>query len=439
MAAPTADPTDRLFILGASHRGATARLRDSLMTEPIDRAAYLADLGKAGLGEALLLATCDRFEVITLAEDAAAADQTLRGLFARWAGVEAEASAEPALLDDQLTAHHGAAALRHLFAVAASLDSQVVGEPQVLGQVKESHRQARDAGLLGPALEAVLGAAYGAAKRVRRETPVAEGPVTLVACALQVARQLHGDLEGCRALLLGLGELSELMAADLAEAGVAGFTVVHGSVARAEAVARRLQSHYRPWEELVEALCEADIVVSAAGLGRYSLSAGQVEEVLRRRRRRPMFFIDTAVPSDIDPSVQELDGAFVYDLDDLEAVAREGRSGRAETARAAWQVLDEEIEGFRRQAAERSAVPAVAQLRSHFEWVRDQVLAQGKLDAESATRLLIKRLLHGPSTALRGAAADNQPETEQLKSALAKLFPIEESERDKGAKKDEDT
>ena len=177
--------------------------------------------------------------------------------------------------------------------------------------------------------------------------------------------------------------------------------------------------------------------VSAVGSGGYSLSAGQVEEVLRRRRRRPIFFIDTAVPSDIEPAVQALDGAFVYDLDDLEAVARQGRSGRAETARAAWRVLDEEVAGFRRQAAERSAVPAVSHLRSHFEWVRDQVLAQGKLDAETATRLLIKRLLHGPSKTLRGIAAENRPEAEQLTSVLAKLFPIDESDKGEVEPKDD--
>ncbi|MEM7224160.1 MAG: glutamyl-tRNA reductase [Pseudomonadota bacterium] len=431
MAEPTPSHfTERLLIIGASHRTATQALRDRLMAEPIEPAPYLEDLRRAGIGEALLLATCDRFEIVTLTDDAAATGAELRALFSQWV------EAAPELIDDQLVEHRGPAALRHLFAVAAALDSQLVGDPQVLGQVKESHRQARAAGLTGPALETALQVAYGAAKRVRSETPLAQGPVTLVACALQVARQLHGDLAGCRGLLIGLGELSELMAADLGEAGVAGITVVHGSAARSEAVARRIEGHFRPWEELLEALGEADIVVSAVGLGRYSLSAEQVEEVLRRRRRRPIFFIDTAVPSDIEPAVQELDGAFVYDLDDLEAVAREGRSGRAESERAAWRLVDQEIAALHRQAAERAAVPAVAHLRGHFEWVRDQVLAQGKLDAESATRLLIKRLLHGPSKTLRGMAAENRPEAEQMTEALAKLFPIDEPDKDK---KDDET
>ena len=283
---------------------------------------------------------------------------------------------------------------------------------------------------MGPTLEAIVQGAYAAAKRVRSETPLAEGPVSLVAAALQVARQLHGDLARCRGLLIGLGELSELMAVELIESGVSGITVVHGSSARSETVARRLRGHYRPWDELEPALVEADLVISAVGLGRYAVSASLVDGVLRRRRRRPILLIDTAVPSDVEPAVAELDGAFVYNLDDLEAVARRGRAEREDTARSAWRIIEDEVAGFRRAGAERMAVPAVAQLRGHFEWVRDQVLSQGKMDAETATRLLVKRLLHAPSKTLRGLAAQDRGEAEELSGVLAKLFALEEPARD---------
>jgi glutamyl-tRNA reductase len=294
----------------------------------------------------------------------------------------------------------------------------------VLGQVKESHRIAQAAGMTGPTLEAVLQGAYAAAKRVRNETSVAEQPVSIVASALMVARGLHGALDGSTGLLIGLGEMSELLGSELRDAGLEDLVVIHASAARAEAAAHRLHCHFRPWEQLEAALAEADIVVAASGSGQYTITPELAEQALRRRRRRPILFIDAAVPGDVDPAVDKLDGAFVYDLGDLERVARAGKATREGTAVAAWRIVGEEIESFLRQRAERAAVPAVNALRRHFEAVRAQILAQGGLDAEAATRLLVNRLLHDPSEVLRAAAAGTS-DGDALDESVVRLFRLE--------------
>jgi glutamyl-tRNA reductase len=415
------DSVRRLLVFGVNHRSATTAVRDRLLVEDFDRPALLAEISAAGMDQALLLATCDRLEVVALLEDPDAAAAPLLKTFADWAQVTV------AELQGQSYRHFDEAALRHVFAVAASLDSQVIGEPQVLGQVKESHRLAAAAGTLGPGLEAVLQAAYAAAKRVRSETAVAERPVSITASALMVARNLHGETARCSALVVGLGEMGEMLALELKDAGVGELVIMHGSAARAEAAAHRLRCHFRPWEELAEALSGADIVVSALGSGRHTVTAPLVEAALKQRRRRPILFIDSAVPGDVEPAVQDLDGAFVYDLDDLENVAREGKASREATALAAWRVLEEELAVFRRRRAERAAVPAVAALRQHFEAVRQEVLSQSGLDAEAATRLLVKRLLHAPSAALRAAAAGDPEAGRTLERATERLFRIDDS------------
>ena len=418
MADGSQDPTDRLLVFGVNHRSATAGLRGRLMAEEVDQPAMLAEIRAAGVEEALLLATCDRLEVVALHDEPAGAAGSLARIFA------ARAQAPLDELEAQSYRQFGEAALRHLFAVAASLDSQVVGEPQVLGQVKASHHAAQAAGTMGPALEAMLQSAYMAAKRVRSETAIARRPVSISAAALMVARNLHGDLAGHGALLIGLGEMAELMALDLRDAGLTDLTVMHASVSRAEAVAHRLQGHFRPWEELAAALATADIVVSAVGSGRHSVTAPMAEAALKERRRRPILFLDTAVPADVEPAVETLDGAFVYDLADLESVAREGKASREATAAAAWQVLGEELAAFLQRRAERAATPAVTALRRRFEAARAAVLADGELDAAAATRLLIKRLLHDPSEALRAAAAADPRTGRELEETITRLFRL---------------
>lgn len=413
-------PQERRFlVVGVNHRSAGMELREALFIEEERLPERLSELRDSGLDEALLLSTCDRVELLAAVEDSAEAALRLRRLLAQWAGVSHDElmGQSYTLSDDD--------ALRHLFAVAASLDSQVIGEPQVLGQVKEAHRLAAALGLTGPVLGRRLEAAYKAAKRVRNETSLAQQPVTLAASALRVARDLHGDLGRSSLLLLGLGEMGELLAGEFRAAGVGELAVSHRSERRAEAVARRLRAHLRAWEEQEEALAQADVVVSALGSGRLLLPAARVEQALRRRRRRPIFLIDAAVPGDIEPAVESLDGAFVYSLGDLERVAAAGRRSREGASMRAWRILGEELDSFRRISRGQETAPLLSDLRAHAERIRQEVLAEKGDDAEAATRLLLARLLHEPSVALREAASadpGNRPLFERL---LRRLFRLD--------------
>ncbi|OYD82192.1 glutamyl-tRNA reductase [Azospirillum brasilense] len=417
--------TASYFVIGASHRSCSGAIRDRLTTEEAEVPAMLERLSAAGITQAMWLSTCDRVEVQAVHERPNEAALAIAGIMAERVGLtEAD-------LAGQLYTLTGPAAVRHVFAVACSLDSQIIGEPHILGQVKAAHRHAAAAGLSGPELEGLLQAAYGAAKRVRRETPIAEGATSLVAAAVQVARDLHGDLKRCAGLLMGLGDMGALVLEGLREAGLGRLTVAAPVDRRAEAAARRMDSHFAPWADLDSALTSADIVVTAAGLGRYILSAPQLGAALKRRRRRPVFVVDAAIPADVDPDVAGLDEAFVYDLADLERVALQGRVGREAATQAAWSIVDEALAAFARHRAERAAVPAVAALRTHFEAERRRLLDEQRgLDAASATRLLVNRLLHGPSEALRAMAADPDgaglAERAAAERLLFRLFRLDE-------------
>jgi glutamyl-tRNA reductase len=404
-------------VVGANHRSSTANLRDMIFVADAAAPALLRGLVGSSLAQALLLSTCDRVEIQGLASDPAA----VRGAVA--AALAAHAALDPLALEGQLYLRAGEEAVRHIFAVAASLDSAIIGEPQVLGQVKAAHRLARETGTVGSELEAVLQAAYGAAKRVRSETAIAEGPVSLVATAVELAREVHGDLAPLSGLLIGTGDLGQMMAEELQRAGLGRITVVAPQTARAEAIARELSGHYAELATLGASLAESDVVIACAGSGRYLVSGEMVEQALRRRRRRPVYLIDLGVPSDVEPSVNRIDDAYLYDLGDLERVALAGRAQRANAAEEAWRILEEELAGFARARAERSAVPALVALRRHFEALRDEVLLQaGKAGAEEATRLLVNRLLHQPSETLRALAAEETAAGPARRAAIERLL-----------------
>ena len=412
----------RPVVVGFTHRSASPELLDRLFIADGEMSGFLADLRAAGLTQSIALSTCDRVEVQGAASDPAAFARTVLAVLAKRSGLASEA------LADHVRFVEGDAALRQIFAVAAALDSQVIGEPQVLGQVKEAHRRARDAGLIGPELDAALQAAYGAAKRARSETALGERPVTLASAAVQVARDVHGELGECAALLIGPGDMGELLIEHFRGAGLKRLTVTGPNAARSEALARQLDCHVAAYDALPEVLPPADIVITAAGSGRFSITAPMVEKALRLRRRRAMLLLDLGVPADIDPAIEPLDGAFRYDLDDLENVAMSGRVSRETAAAEAWAIVDAELAAFARERAGRTAAPAITALRRHFEAHRARVLIEAGGDAVRATELLINRLLHEPSEVLRRLAAEAAADPTARRDAerlLHELFGIE--------------
>lgn len=406
------------LLVGASHRSASEATRERLFVEDRLAPLLLARMQAAGFGEGFALVTCDRCELYVMTANPVADAPRLAILLA-------DMAEQPrASLAAELESRQDAEALAHLFMVAASLDSPVVGEPQVLGQLKAAHKLAADRGLVGAELDAVLQAAYATAKRVRSETALAEQPVSMATAAVQIAQGLHGDLGSCHALLIGAGDMGQLLADELVRAGLAELTVLHPTLARAELLARQHGCHYRPWSEYEAALGAADIVLSALGTGREVVTADAVRRALRQRRLRPMLLVDAAVPGDIERSVGELADAFRYDLDDLERIAMSGRSTRAGASAAGRAIVEAELRAFATRQAEREAVPALLQLRSIFEAERRQALEAAGGDAEAATRLLVNRLLHRPSAALRALAASSGREAAQaeLLALVERLF-----------------
>jgi glutamyl-tRNA reductase len=404
----------RPLVVGANHHSASLALRDALFVDDLAQPEFLAALG---LPEALALSTCDRVEVWTLHDDPLEAERRIVTALARRVGLS------PPLLQDQLYRLTDQAAVRHCFAVASSLDSLVIGEPHVLGQVKACHRLAREAGVCGANLEALLAAAYGTAKRVRSETDVAERPVSIASVAAQLARDLHGDLTGCSALLLGVGGMGELVAEHLLAAGVARLLVTAPKMGRAEVLAESLHCHVGAFENLASLLAEADIVVTAVGARQTSLSAEHIGLALRRRRRKPIFLVDTAIPGDVDAAVNRLEGAFLYDLADLERLALQGRTERQRAAEQALTIVDQMVADFFHGRAARQATPAIVLLRGHVETLRQQALREAGPDAEKATRLLVNRLLHDPSEMMK-LLATGESQWQAAESLLKRLFRL---------------
>lgn len=407
------------FAVGVNHRTAPSELRERLYIAEDAVPSALAGLRQAGLTQAILLSTCDRTEIIGCHGDTADALRIAVGELARLGSITARD------LTGHLLVLQGAAAIEHLFAVAASLDSVVIGEPQVLGQVHEAFRLAGEAGLVEAEFGRLMQAAFATAKRVRSETAIGRRSISMASAALQVAREVHGKLDRCAALFIGAGEMGELLAAKLREAGLGRLAIADSLGLRAQATARRLGAQIVPFADLAAALVEADIVLCALGHGTVVIDAALMRSVLRRRRQRPVFLIDAAVPGDIAAAVNEIDEAFLYNLADLERIAQEGREQREQEAEKGWAILREAASAYARQSASREGIPALAALRTHFEAARASLLAeQPGLAANEATRLLINRLLHRPSEALRRAAAEGADRA-ALEALLGQLFEIE--------------
>ncbi len=413
----------RLVVVGANHATASALLRDRLFVDDGQAPGFLSNLKRAGIAQSLVLSTCDRVEVVAVHDRIQELrDHVLRALSDHGEVTRAE-------VQEVLYARADREALRHVFAVAASLDSVVVGEPQVLGQVKAAHRTARAAGTVGAQLEHTLQATYATAKRVRTETSIARGPVTIAASAVRVARDVHGALDRCGALLIGGGEMGEVVVSRLRDAGLARLAVAASTAQRAAATAHRLQCRAVTFDELAGAVADADIVVSAAGLGRHLISAELFAGALTRRRYKPLFVIDAAVPGDVEPAAARLDEVFLYDLDDLEGVAQDGRATRLKATADAWRIVEAAADQFLEARLQRDAAPTLERLRRHFEAARADALSHAPKDASEATRLMLNRLLHDPAQALRTDAGDDGCD-DRLAAAVRRLFRLTSDARD---------
>jgi len=413
-----------LLIIGVSHRTAPVAVRERLTVDPEAVPAALAELtALAPVREAAMLATCNRVELYVAADDAERAATGLAEVLARRAGVAV------ADLAEHLYQHRDFAAVRHLFRVASSLDSLVVGEPQILGQTKQAYDAAVQHGAAGAVLRTCFEeGAFRVARRVRRETAIARNPVSVSSIAVEFARQVHGDFARRRVLVVGAGKMSELAARTLRTHG-ATLTVTNRTRARADELAQRFGADVVDWSDLQTALTAADIVIASTGAQRPVLTLEMIKQVRKARRGRPLCLLDIAVPRDVDPAAGELDDVYVYDIDALQNVASEHRAEREEEAAEAEAVVEQELGRFVKRWRSRQLGPMVSALQAHFNTIARaevQRLSGGVDEKERKARLdliegIIKKLLHLPMTALRG---DDAEEAVSLVQAVQRLFSL---------------
>lgn len=419
-------------IVGLSHHTAPIVVRERAALGADDATALLQAIAeRANVSEALIVSTCNRLEVLVCGSQ-----ETTEGDLLRAAREPLEARTGP--LSPHLYQHLGNDAVLHLFRVAASLDSLVVGEPQILGQVKRAMEAAQEAGTFGPVLRRITTQAVRVAKRVRTETALGVGQVSVPSVSVDLTRQIYGDLRGKRAVLIGGGEMGQSVAKQLGAEGAA-LTVVGRSRQRAEELAALLSAEPCGLESLDTALVAADVVIAMTSATHYVVERERVAQLTRRRRGRSLFFVDLSVPRNIDPGVEALDNVFLYNIDDLSQIVQQRKSSRQDEAEKAEALVRAETQSLRRAASAEQATPTIVALRRrlsaslHEERERSQ---RGKLkhlseaDHQSIARFVdaaVNKLLHTPTVLLRDAAIDPdaQRRLDNYVAALTELFELE--------------
>jgi len=355
----TVEPT--LAVIGLNFRTSPVAVRERFWISPARRSETLLQLVRSeGIEEIIVLATCNRTEFIVWANDVpTAANSILRFLTQEYQLKLCEWSHFYRLMDD--------VALTHIFRVTSSLDSMVLGEPEITGQVKEAWAQAQEAGTTGRFLDAVMQKALTVSKRVRTETAIGSSAVSVPYASVHLSRQVLGDLSGREVLLIGAGKMSELAAHYLMKAGVSRVKVMNRTPLRAEELALKLGATAVSFEERFKHLRTADIVVSSTSCPNVILSRQEAENIAKERQRKPMVMIDISVPRDIDPAVREVEGIHLFDMDQLEYVVQRNASGRKVAAEAAEKIVQEEVQGFRRKLMAERVVPTIVALRQRLD------------------------------------------------------------------------
>jgi glutamyl-tRNA reductase len=404
-----------LLIVGLNHETAPVAVRERVSFAPEQLSEGLSGAcGLSGISEAVILSTCNRTEIIV----SAASHEGAAPLLGHW--LETTRALAPGELGPNLYSLSGPEALGHLVRVASGLDSLVMGEPQILGQFKTAVSEARRAGTVGAELGRTLDHVLAVAKRVRTESGIGQNPVSVAFAAVRMARHIFDDFSQTTALLIGAGEMIELVARHLKEAGVPRLIIANRTVARAEQLAAVHGGEAITLSQIPQHLARADIVVSCTASQLPILGKGAVEQALRARRRKPMFMVDIAVPRDIEPQVAELRDVYLYSVDDLKQIIDENLRAREQAAEKAEHIVAEGVEGWVRGQRGLDAVGTLRDYRSQAERLRDQELERavkslrGGADPEEVLmqfgRNLTNKLVHGPSIELRRAGEEGRHE-----------------------------
>jgi glutamyl-tRNA reductase len=399
-----------LTLIGMNHRSAPLDLRERACFAEDEIPAALARIREGThASEALILATCNRVEILTRATEGQNMAGELRAFLARERGLD------DATIDSHVYVHEGLHAVRHVFSVACGLDSMILGEPQILGQLKRAYAVAFESGATGPVLDRLLQHALSAAKRVRTVTGISRHAVSVAYAAATLARTIFDGLEGRSALLLGAGKMTELAAKHLASQGVTDLTVTNRTYARACTLAASLGGVALPWDEFTKALTHVDIVLTGTAAATPVLTKAQVRQALPARRGRPLFIVDIAVPRDVEPAVHDLPGVYLYDVDDLQGIVDAGLEERRRAAEEARRLLDVEVVGFDRWRQSVDLGPTIAALYEHLHHVGHSEIEryerrlatltpEQRAVVSDLTRSLIQKVLHAPIVSLKSAA-----------------------------------
>jgi glutamyl-tRNA reductase len=396
-----------LIVAGLNHRTAPVEVREQLALEADKLREALGDVFAAGgVSELMILATCNRVEVYGVADAPGEARTRVFRHLCQQRGVD------PATIEPMLYTRTDRDAVQHAFRVAASLDSMVLGEPQILGQVKDAFATAQSCQTIGPELHQLWTRAFAVAKKVRTQTDVARHAVSVSFAAVELAKKIFGGLEGRAVLLIGAGEMGELAARHLVEQGAFPIYVANRTWSRAQDLARALAGTAVPFGDLTETMASVDIVVTSTGAPEPIITPDAVQRAMHRRRSRPLFFVDIAVPRDVGPGVNDLGNVFCYDIDDLRQVVDANIREREREAQRAEALVRAEVEGFLAGRRDRDVVPTIVSLRERVESIRQAEVAKAlarlpdaspetRQTVEALSNAIVNKILHVPITKLR--------------------------------------
>ena len=388
------------MVIGANHHTADANTREKLYLDQTTCLSFLNMLRKQNILQAVIISTCDRIEIILCCHDMEDSAVKIQNLLAKYSGITISKIAS------HLFRYYDDDAISHIFDVACALDSQMIGEAQILGQLKDAFNLSHKNNMIGSELNDFFQATYTLAKRVRSQTQIGEGAVSVAAAAVKTARDLHGDLTKKYGLIIGLGDIAINLLEQFNLSGMSHW-IMTGTSRRTERLAIKRGCHFIPIAKLNNILENIDVIITASGNGRFILDMENCHKAIKTRRNKPILIFDCGIPADADPNIDKLNAIYRYSLEDIESLAEYGQTGREEAAQQAKNMAYEAVGDYRRHLSEQDGIPALIALRSHFDLIRINLLNDHpNLDAKEATRLLINRLLHQPSSAIRILAAD---------------------------------
>lgn len=418
-----------IFLVGLNHRTAGVDVRERFaLANHCDEEHWALPCAGA-VSESLILSTCNRVELL-----ASGTGDVVSRMLDCWAGARGAHTRE---LEPYVYVHQNQEAVRHLFSVASSLDSMILGEPQILGQLKTAYRKAVACRTTGLILNRLVHKAFTVAKRVRTETAVASSAVSISYAAVELAKRIFGEMSSHKALLIGAGEMAELAAAHLLQAGIAEILVANRTSGRATELATQFKGRAVPFEDIVTHLLDVDVIITSTGAPEPILRARDIRTILKARKNRPMFFIDIAMPRDIDPDVNGLDNVYLYDIDDLKEVVEENLAGRRDEAAKAAQIVNEEVEHFTHWLTGLDAQPTIVELIRRGEKAARDELAKtlkrlGPVDdatreaLEAMLGTVVRKLNHDPIIFLKDKHSGAEGNGSRI-SIVRRIFQLDKA------------